>query len=221
MKYLKKIFESKNDQYELVEDYFLHLLEDQNDDDPIYCEMDDADESDTYCIFRAYYNWNNNADNLEDLADFISIQNKKMSYLNGLNNILKRLTGAGYSWEFVEDEGSSSVVIYYKRDEEETLELALEPLKKGQNAVHESILKRVLKEKYNLTLQSTNFTPGTPGYYGRNPQFILWFPKDNFDYEHPFYKDLQKLKIKAISSIEITQYQDDRDGTYFKIVLQG
>ena len=221
MKYLKKIFESNQEKYEIVEDYFLHLLEDQDEDDPIYCEMEDAHENRTYCIFRAYYNWTNNADNLEDLADFISIQNKKMSYLNGLNNILKRLTGAGYSWEFVEDEGLSSVVIYYKRDEEETLELALEPLLKGHNALHESILKRVLKEKYNLTLQSTNFTPRTQGYYGRNPQFILWFPKDNFDYEHPFYKDLQKLKIKAISSIEITQYQDDRDGTYFKIVLQG
>lgn len=221
MKYLKKIFESKEEKYEIIEDYFLHLLEEQDEEGPLWFEMEDAHESRTYCIFRAYYNWTNNADNLEDLADFISIQNKKMSYLNGLNNILKRLTGAGYSWEFVEDEGSSSVVIYYKRDEEETLELALEPLTKGHNAVHESILKRVLKEKYNLTLQSTNFTPRTPGYYGRNPQFLLWFPKNNFDYEHPFYKDLQKLKIKAISSIEITQYQDDRDGTYFKIVLQG
>lgn len=135
MKYLKKIFESKEENYEIVEDYFLHLLEEQDEDDPIYCEMEDAHENRPYCIFRAYYNWNNNADNLKDLADFISIQNKKMSYLNGLNNILKRLTGAGYSWEFVENDDSSSVVIYYKRDEEETLELALEPLSKGQNAV--------------------------------------------------------------------------------------
>ena len=42
MKYLKKIFESNQEKYEIVEDYFLHLLEDQDEDDPIYCEMEDG-----------------------------------------------------------------------------------------------------------------------------------------------------------------------------------
>ena len=220
MKYLKKIFESKDEKYEIVEDYFLHLLEEQDEEGPLWFEMEDAHESRTYCIFRAYYNWTNNADNLEDLADFISIQNKKISYLNGLNNILKRLTGAGYSWEFVENDDSSSVVIYYKRDEEETLELALEPLTKGHNAVHESILKRVLKEKYGLSLSSTNYTAGTSGYYGRNPYFAFWFPKDNIDYEHPFVKDLVPLraKIRKIGSVEV---RESSGGTIVNINLQG
>jgi hypothetical protein len=224
MKYLKKIFESKSDQYEIVEDYFLHLLDEQDENSeegPIWFEMDDAGESETYCVFRTFYNWNNKAHSLEAFTDFIEAENKKLAYLNGLNTILKRLTSAGYNWEFEEDEGSSTVLIYYKRETEETLEYALEPLIKGGRAVHESVLKRVLKNKYNLTLQSTNYTPGTSGYYGNNPQFMLWFPKDNFDYEHPFYKDLEKLRIKAISSIDIRRYADERDGTYFKIVLQG
>ena len=52
---------------------------------------------------------------------------------------------------------------------------------------------------------------------------MLWFPKDSFDYEHPFYKDLMELskKIKSISSIEVTTPITGGGGTYFKIVLQG
>ena len=223
MKYLKKIFESIEDikeQYEIIEDFFLPILEDQDEDDPIFSEMDDADGNDTYCIFRAYYNGDSKIDTLEGYTNFISVQTQKINFLNKVNSALKRLTALGDNWEFEEDApgGEVSVLVYYKKEGEETLELAFEPLLKGHRALHESILKRVLQKKYGLSLSSTNYTAGTSGYYGRNPYFALWFPKDTFDYEHQFYKDFMELrkKIKSISSVEV---RENHDGTIFKIVL--
>ena len=118
MKYLKKIFESIEDvkeQYEIIEDFFLPFLEDQDDEDPIYSEMEDADGSDTYCIFRAYYNWDSKIDTLEGYTNFISVQTQKINFLKKVNSALKRLTALGYTWEFEESEGDASVIIIIKK----------------------------------------------------------------------------------------------------------
>jgi len=223
MKYLK-LFESteNKEKYEIIEDFFLIFLEGQDYEDPIYSEMDDVDE--TYCIFRTYYNWNSKSDTLEDWNYYLECQNKKIEHLKRINTSLKRLTVLGYNWEFEEDdEGGFGISIYYKKDGDETLDSALEPLSKGRKALHESILKRVLQKKYGLSLKSTNYTAGTSGYYGRNPNFMLFFPKDTFDYEHPFYKDFEKWRKKyrgIVNSVEVIP-SGDGSGTIFKIELQG
>lgn len=214
MKYLKKIFESIEDvkeQYEIIEDFFLHFIEEQdidNEEEPFYFEMDDADESDTYCIFRVSYYWKSKIDSLDDYMKFISIQKQKIDFLNKINTSLKRLTDLGYKWEFEESESGEGaiVLVYYKKEGEETLELALEPLSKGKRSVHESILKRVTQKKYGLTLSSTNYRDGSSGYYGRSPSLTMYF-NDTFDHQHQFYKDLVSIKITR-SSIDISHGLD-------------
>jgi hypothetical protein len=225
VKYLKSIFESTNtkEQYEIIEDFFLNFLEEQDDEAPIYSEMDDADGDETYCIFRTHYNWYSKSDTLEDWNYYLECQNKRVEHLKGINTALKRLTGLGYNWDFEEYEGGFGISIYYKKDGDETLDSALEPLSKGGKALHESILKMVLQKKYGLSLKSTNYTAGTSGYYGRNPNFMLWFPKDTFDYEHPFYKDFEKWRQThrgIVNSVEVRP-SGDGIGTIFKIELQG
>ena len=169
MLYLKKIFESSDnkEQYEIIEDFFLNFLEDQDDEAPIYSEMDDADGDETYCIFRTYYQWNSKSDTLEDWNYYLECQNKRVEHLKGINTSLKRLTALGYNWEFEEDEGGFGISIYYKKEGDETLDSAFEPLSQRKRYIHESILKRVLQKKYGLSLKSTNYTAGTSGYYGR------------------------------------------------------
>jgi hypothetical protein len=223
MKYLKKIFESTDnkEQYEIIEDFFLNFLEDQDDEDPIYSEMDDVDGNETYCIFRTYYNWNSKSSTLEDWNYYIECQNKKIEHLKGINTALKRLTGLGYNWDFEEDEGGFGIAIYYEKEGGETLDSAFEPLSQTKRGIHESILKRVLKKDYGLSLSSINFTAGTSGYYGRNPNYMLWFPKVTFDYEHPFYKDFDKWRQTHKGIVNSVEIRPSGDGTIFKIELQG
>ena len=221
MKYLKKIFEDfdSKSQYEIIEDFFLDLLENQTEE----CEMDDADESQTYCIFRVYLYSTSKLDNLEEFDEVIEQNKMKLSFLEKLKVILKRLTSSGYNWEWEEGGDQITVSVFYKKDVEENLELSIEPLLNGQKAFHESVLKKVLNKKYGLNLTRISFAKGTSGYYGKNPEFSLWFEKQTFDYEHQLYKDLEKIKSENRSDYNLLysfEIINISGGTMLKIKLR-
>jgi len=225
MKYLKKIFEDfdSKSQYEIIEDFFLDLLENQTEE--ISCEMDDIDESQTYCIFRVYLYSTSKLDNLEEFDEVIEQKKMELSFLQKLKVTLKRLTSSGYNWEWEEDseQGLLTVSVFYKKDVEENLELAIEPLLNGQKAFHESILKKVLNKKYGLNLTRISFAKATSGYYGKNPEFSLWFEKQTFDYEHQLYKDLEKIKSENRSDYNLLysfEIINISGGTMLKIKLR-
>lgn len=225
MRYLKRVFEEFNhkSQYEEIEDYFLDFIENQTEDSEIFCEMEDADGSQTYCIFRSWLQGESKFDSIEEFDELLSFNKVKTNFLKKLKVCLKRLNQYGFTLEYEENPEQINILVFYKKDKEEDLEMAIEPLLNAQKSVHESVLKRVLKKKYGLDLGRIGFIPSTSGYYGSNSKFELWFPKQSFDYDGQFYKDLYKIKEKnnnrqnIIYSFEISS---SPTGTLFYIKLK-
>lgn len=228
MRYLKKIFEDfdyKN-QYEEIEDYFLDFLENQTEDSEIFCEMDDADGSETYCIFRAWLQGDpDKFDSIEGFDDLLLFNEIKTNFLKKLKVCLKRLNQDGFTWEYEENPEQINISVFYKKGKEEDLEMAIEPLLNAQKAVHESVLKRVLKKKYGLDLERVTFDPTTSGFYGKNSKFTLWFRNQVFDYEHQLYKDLYEIKEKnnnrqnIIDSFEVRLVQPNTTMFFIKLKI--
>lgn len=227
MKYLKKIFEDFDykSQYEEIEDYFLAFLENQTDDSEIFCEMEDADGSETYCIFRAWQHGETMFDSIEGFDELLSFNEVKTNFLKKLKVCLKRLNQDGFNWEYHENPEQITVLIFYKKGVEENLEMAIEPLLNSQKAIHESVLKRVLKKKYDLDLERVTFSPTTSGFYGSNSKFNLWFRNQVFDYEHQMYKDLYRIKEEnntrqnIIDSFEIKTIQPNTTMLFIKLKI--
>lgn len=228
MRYLKKIFEDfdyKN-QYEEIEDYFLDFIENQTEDSEIFCEMEDADGSETYCIFRAWLQGSElKFDSIQDLESSISFGESKIDFQRKLIVCLKRLSDVGFTWDYEEDLEQITVAIFYRKGKEEDLEMAIEPLLNAQKAVHESVLKRVLKKVYGLDLERVTFNPTTSGFYGKNSNFTLWFRNQVFDYEHQLYKDLYEIKEKnnnrqnIIDSFEVRLVQPNTTMLFIKLKI--
>lgn len=227
MKYLKKIFEDFDykSQYEEIEDYFLAFLENQTVDSEIFCEMEDADSSETYCIFRAWQQDETKFDSIEAFDDLLLFNEIKTNFLKKLKVSLKRLNQNGFNWEYEENPEQINILVFYKKGVEEDLELAIEPLLNAQKSIHESVLKRVLKKKYGLDLERVTFNPTTSGFYGKNSNFTLWFRNQVFDYEHQLYKDLYQIKEKnnnrqnIIDSFEVRLVQPNTTMLFIKLKI--
>ena len=56
----------------------------------------------------------------------------------------------------------------------------------------EAIMKKVAKDVYNLNFSSYSYRQGTSGYYGKNPEMLIYF-KEVLDDDHQIIKDIKKI----------------------------
>jgi len=196
MKYLRKIFEStKEDQIEDIESVFTEYLDQKytTDDGEEYsiCYLE-TKESPQYVLVRIenYID----AATITDLKDFDKIYQERVDYLNMLKKIrvsLTRLEGMGYNWAMSFDEEGFHIKVLYK----DTV-VTLADCFGGESrmgSVDEPILKRYMKDNYNLKYNSSHYTPATGGYYGNRANIRIYF---NGQVPEQLVKDLEKLNKK-------------------------
>ena len=196
MKYLKKIFEStKEEQVEDIESIFTEYLDQKYiaDDGEEYsiCFLETKD-SPQY-VLVTIENYIQNAA-ISDIQDFDKIYKERFEYLEMLKKIrvsLLRLENMGYTWAMSFDEDGFHIKVFYK----DTV-VTLADCFGGEmrmRSVDEPIMKRYMKDNYNLKYNSSHYTSETGGYYGRRANIMIYF---NNQVPEKLVEDLRKLKRK-------------------------
>lgn len=193
MKYLRKIFEStKEDQVEDIESIFTEYLDQKYtaDDGEEYsdCYIETKDSNQFVSITISSYL---ESPAITDLKDFDKIFKERSEYLELLKKIrtsLSRLDGMGYSWTMDFNDEGFHIKAFYK----DTI-ITLADCFGGEEymrGVDEAILKRYMKDHYNLNYSSYIYKESTQGYYGKRAYLVIYF---NNPVPTKLIEDLKKL----------------------------
>lgn len=176
MKYLRKIFESsKEDQIEDIESIFTEYL------DTKYIADDGEEYSDCYIstenpkFIEISITQYLSSPSISDISDFDNIYKERNDYLELLKKIrtsLTRIDRMGYNWTMEFNEDGFFIKVLYK-----DTEVSLADCFGGEssmNHVEEAILKKYVKDKYNIEY-SSYYKPSTSGYYGHRAEFLIYF----------------------------------------------
>jgi hypothetical protein len=197
MKHIKnwnKIFESDlplekyiKNQQDVIEDIFLE------DIDQGICEVEKEEER--YFLITYTFEKGEDFGDINGLKGYIKSLDVKKSLLERLEYNIKRLEQLGFEWKVetdVENEYLNFVVFYKKKEYTLTDAFGGE---KRMSFVDDSVMKKVMKEKYGLHYINHRYEKATTGYYGKNDTFTLYFKgkitDENFE---KIQKDLSQLK---------------------------
>lgn len=197
MKHIKKwnkIFESDlpieeyiKNQQEVIEDIFLE------DIDEGICEVEKSEER--YFLITYTFEKADNFGDINGLKDYIKSLDSKKSLLERLELNIKRLEQLDFEWKVEIDEEHEylNFAVFYKK-KEYTLTDAFGG-EKRMSFVDDSVMKKVMKEKYRLHYVNHRHEMATTGYYGKNETFTLYFKGKIRDAEfEKVQKDLSKLE---------------------------
>ena len=115
-------------------------------------------------------------------------------FLNKIKSLCVRLKTWGYTWTFQHSDDFSEYYVRVYGKNEFTLEDCFEP----HRPANDSILKRVLKSKYNIDFNKSTFEKGRSGRYGNNTSVILHL-RTPISEDNPLFKDLRDLQRKSDS----------------------
>lgn len=193
MKYLRKIFEStKEDQIEDIESIFTEYLDQKYtaDDGEEYsiCNLF-TDESDQYVMvnIESYLE----GASISSITEFDRIYSERAEYLNLLKKIrvsLLRLEKIGYDWGMDFDNDGFHIKVFYKETQ-----LTLADCfggEKRMRSVDEPIIKKYMKQHYNLEYSSSFYREATQGYYGKRAEIVIYFKSQ---VPQKLVEDLKKL----------------------------
>jgi hypothetical protein len=188
MKHLKKIFEDKKDEFiEIIESIF----SDQIDDDTAHINKKNKDDLTIYLSKEGCPDAGPTS--IEEFNDYIQSMKNDAIYLEKIRPSLKRIEYYNYSWS-MSITNEDVVIKVFKDNDKITLNDAFGGIKR-MTSVDDSIMKKILKEKYNLTYHSHRYTPETRGYYGRNAEFLLYLSEIIED-NHPILNDIRNLEYE-------------------------
>lgn len=182
MKYLKKIFESKDILYEEVESIFTEFLDEKeyvDGEEYPKCEIKDEETHLVVTIFKEE-EIDTNTNTLDGFKYIIELHNNEIKLLNRIKIALERLSHLNYEWGVDISDVEINIKVFYP-DKDITLIDAFQIKGNYQPNVDPAIMSRLLKLKYNIGFSSYNKDSGTSGYYGRNPSIYLYLknPIDN------------------------------------------
>jgi len=176
-----------------IEDVFLDLI-----DSGIFDKYDDdefEEENKTYFAISHDFEQVENFDSLEGLKYNMEIIKKKEKILEDIIVPLKRIEFLKYDWSVEIDENSINVIVFYKK-KDYTLTDAFGG-KTRMDYVNESIMKKVMKDDYNLDFFKSYYIAATSGYYGKNAETRLHFrgeiTDNTFEKIRKDLSDLEKI----------------------------
>jgi hypothetical protein len=180
-----------DEQVSLIDDQKQEILEiflDMLDDEEI---MEDSD-NDQFIHFSIYVDEPTTMHDISDVDETINIYNNFQNKLENLKMQLNRLSDLNYLWE-IEIEGTQINLIVWYNDLEPTIKNAFGT--KDRLFINTPIIKKVLKDDYNLTYLGYEHAKGTDGRYGSNPHFDIYVQENISD-------DVISKIEKEIKSIE-------------------
>ena len=212
MKHLKKIFEDKKDEFiEIIESIF----SDQIDDDTAHINKKNKDDLTIYLSKEGCPDAGPTS--IEEFNDYIQSMKNDAIYLEKIRPSLKRIEYYNYSWS-MSITNEDVVIKVFKDNDKITLNDAFGGIKR-MTSVDDSIMKKILKEKYNLTYNSHRYTPETRGYYGSNAEFLLYLSEIIED-NHPILNDIRNLEYEYESrstSMPVDTYQTRREKAFREV----
>ena len=207
MKHLKKIFEDKKDEFiEIVESIF----SDQIDDDTAHINKKNKDYLTVYLSKEGCPDAGPTS--IEEFNEHIQSMKDDISVIEKIRPSLKRIDYYNFSWSM--SIANEDVVIKIFRNKDNiTLSDAFGGIK-SMRSVDDSIMKKILKEKYNLTYFSHRNTPETRGYYGSNAEFLLYLSEIIED-NNPILNDIRNLeheyntkREKAFGEVSVLRWEN-------------
>lgn len=193
----------------------LEIFIDKIDDDLIY--HDTNDDTEQFILFHLYFDEKTKMSNLEDVKIIKNFYSERIEIFNDLEMQLNRLNDLGYEWEMEEDNHQLFITVWFN-DIEETIENAFGT--KERIFINEPIMKKVLKNNYNLTYMGYYHIKGGPGRYGSDNSYNIYIQED-VDNETLFKieKDLKSIKDNIFTSVNKSKYLS-YDGKYDKYILE-
>lgn len=189
MKHLKKIFEDKKDDfYEIIESIFSDYL----DDDTVYIDKSAFLRNNEFITLYIAKNGCPDAGptNIEEFNEYIQSMKDDIVVIEKIRPSLKRIDYYNFSWSLSISNEEIRIKIFRNNDKI-TLSDAFGG-SRNMRTVDDSIMKKVLKEKYNLTYNSHSYSPETRG-YGQSAEFILYLSEIIED-NHPILDDIRNLE---------------------------
>lgn len=148
MKYLNNIHESvdKISDYELVEDFFLDIIEEYD------VEMYPATDGD-YCILVADFECKiTKGESVREFKELIKFENEKNKLLGRIGYALNRIESLNYTWSFeIDHKKDLTIFIYYPSKLPRSLSDILDPVNKGK-PIQNTLLRKFMKKNYNARL---------------------------------------------------------------------
>jgi hypothetical protein len=179
MKYLRKIFENdENSQYEEILNIFDEYVDKEE------CEV--TQEDNYISVFIDLSEFTSLATSLEELDSIKSEYLDRIKFIESIKIALKRMEFHNYIWSIkIEDYG------IYIRIQKAGKQLTIEDAFKDKRC-DEAILKKVAKDVYNLNFSSYRYEKGSSGYYGKNPEMLVYF-REVLENDHQIIKDIKKI----------------------------
>lgn len=193
MKYLRKIFESDStEQLGEVEAIFTEFLDEKqilDGDEYPTCEIKSEAKYIRVIIYKD--ECVQNANGIEDFENLVNAYDEQKAILNRLKTPLKRIDHLGYNWGIEIGECEIHIKIFHI-DKDASLLDALTS-NHGSVSIDPNIIKKILKDKYNVEYSSFSHSPGSSGYYGRKETIYLYL-RDTITNDSQLYKDIKNLK---------------------------
>jgi hypothetical protein len=201
MKYIRKIFESVEEIEEDLRDIFNDYLRDE-DDEPDLDSYSGYLEHDSKGFYIIIYGPDSKpiVNDVGDFDQMISMQERHLAFLNKIKSLCVRMKAWGYTWTFQHSDDFSEYYIRVYGKSEFTLEDCFEP----HQPANDSLLKRVLKSKYNIDFNKSTFEKGGSGRYSNNTSVILHL-RTPISEDNPLFKDLRDLQRKSDRPTHDTQ----------------
>jgi len=209
MRYIK-LFENSDMQFGEVDSIFAEFTDNEevgsiNNDNESYIKIS---------LYKDYLR--DTANNMDDINSISNDYKLASDFINKLKIPLSRIEYLGYDWTLEILEGA--IIIKILR---EPRGLSLYDAFGGifnMRTVEPGIIKRVMKEKYNLKYSSFDKREGTSGYYGKRSEINIYFmekiPTKTHDLtpNHPLYiaEDHQILKDLKELERRNERYPDER-----------
>jgi hypothetical protein len=219
MKHLKKIFEDKKDEFiEIIESIF----SDQIDDDTAYIAQGKKGlhkkNKDYLTVFLSKEGCPDaGPTSIEEFNEHIQSMKDDISVIEKIRPSLKRIDYYNFSWS-MSITNEDVVIKIFRNKDNITLSDAFGGIK-SMTSVDDSIMKKILKEKYNLTYNSHRYTPETRGYYGSNAEFLLYLSEIIED-NHPILNDIRNLEYEYESwstSMPVGTYKTEREKAFGEV----
>jgi hypothetical protein len=163
-------------------------------------------DEERYMSLTCYLDTIDDFDKLETLENNIKKFKKRAEILENLKVNIKRLESRNFNWSVEFDDDYLNFIVFYNK-KEYTLSDAFGG-EKRMSYIDNSVMKKVMKEKYGLNFTSHRYDPPTSGYYGKNAKFLLYFEGSITDEKFKeLQQDLSKLK-KIEGSIKVTPFYE-------------